>query len=296
MKSEQYKKSVLIGGIILLLLVITGMVFLFYWIKYLRYASTDDASIECSHVSISSKIMGRIVYLTVDVGDIIESGQLLVQLDDAELKAQEAQSNASINYAKQNLMLSKINLEKIEEDFKRTRVLYEKAFTSREEYDHALKALETAKTQYSIAGAQVETANAQLGIIKAQLLNTMINSPISGVVAEKIVMQGEVVQPGQSIFLINNLKDIWVIANFEETKIRFIKPGESVDINVDAFPNYKFKGKVSQITKAIVPPPFTIGESTKTTQKIPVKILFNDIPDSMTLLPGMSVEVKIKEK
>lgn len=296
MKSEQHKKSVLIGSIILLLLAISGIVFLIYWIGFLRYVSTDDASIECIHVSISSKIMGRISHLPVDEGDIIESGQLLVQLDDAELKAQEVQANASLNYAKQNLMLSKINLEKIEEDYKRTKAMYEKDFTSREEYDHALKAEETARTQYSIAQVQVETANAQLEIIKTQLLNTRINSSISGVIAEKKSMQGEVVQPGQSIFLVNNLKDIWITANFEETKIRFIHPDESVDINVDAYPNYKFKGKVIQIIKAIVPPPFTIGESTKTTQKIPVKILFNDIPGSITLLPGMSVEVKIKGK
>jgi membrane fusion protein (multidrug efflux system) len=296
MKSEQHKKTVLVGSIILLLLIISGIIFLVYWIGFLKYVSTDDASIECSHVSISSKIMGRISYLTKDEGDNVESGQLLVQLDDAELQAQEVQSNASLNYAKQNVTLSKINLEKIEEDYKRTKAMYVKQFASKEEYDHAFKAVETARTQYSLALVQVETADAQLGIIRTQLLNTQINSSISGVIAEKNAMQGEVVQPGQSIYLVNNLKDIWITANFEETKIRHIHPDESVTINVDAYPNYKFNGKVIQIIKAIVPPPFTIGESTKTTQKIPVKILFNDIPDSVTLLPGMSVEVKIKVK
>ena len=73
---------------------------------------------------------------------------------------------------------------------------------------------------------------------------------------------------------INNLNDVWVTANLEETKIRMIRPDEPVDINVDAYPGRSFKGKVIQVGSAIVPPPFEIGESTKTTQKIPVKILF----------------------
>jgi membrane fusion protein (multidrug efflux system) len=65
---------------------------------------------------------------------------------------------------------------------------------------------------------------------------------------------------------------------------------------VDAYPSYPFKGHVSRISAGIVPPPFSIGEFTKTTQRIPVTILFDEIPGGMLLLPGMSVEVKIKIK
>ena len=101
-------------------------------------------------------------------------------------------------------------------------------------------------------------------------------------------------QPGQTIFTINDLNDVWITANYEETTIRRIRVGQTVDINVDAYPYRSFKGKVIQIGSGIKPPPFEIGESTKTTQKIPVKILLTKIPDSVELLPGMSVETNIR--
>ena len=295
MKTEKDKKTIFVGGVVLVIIAVVGLVLLIFWISSLRYVATDDAAIECTHVSMSAKMMGRIKEVAVDNGDIVEKGQLLVLLDDAELKAQESQSNSSLNYAKQNLILSKVNLDKTEEDFKRAKAIFDKNIGSREQYDHAVKALDTARTQYAIAETQVDMANAQLGIIKTQLLNTTLTAPINGVIAEKNATLGEIVQPGQAILVINDLNDLWITADFEETKIRKIQSDEAVTISIDAYPVQKFRGKVSQVFKAIVPPPFSIGESTKTTQKIPVKILFDMTPDpSMILLPGMSVEVKIK--
>ncbi|HEX3044745.1 MAG TPA: efflux RND transporter periplasmic adaptor subunit, partial [Bacillota bacterium] len=221
-------------------------------------------------------------------------GQLLVQLEDSDLRAQEAQANASLNYAKKNLVLAKVNLDRAQDDLVRLKTLLANGNTTQEQYDHAAKAVETANAQYSIAQAQIDTANAQLGVIQTQLQNTRIVSPISGVVAKRNIKAGEVVQPGQAIFTINDPDHFWITANFEETKIRLIHTGQTVAITVDAYPDRKFTGRVDQISAAIVPPPFSIGETTKTTQKIPVKILFDKIPDGVSLLTGMSVEVKIK--
>ena len=89
---------------------------------------------------------------------------------------------------------------------------------------------------------------------------------------------------------------MWVVANFEETTIRLIEPGQQADITVDAYPGTVFKGRVAQIYSAIVPPPFVIGESTKNTQKIPVKITFDQVPEQAVLLPGMSSEVAVTVK
>jgi membrane fusion protein, multidrug efflux system len=294
MKTEERKKPMLVAGIILAILIIAGIGFLGYLFVFSNYIGTDNASIDGDHVSISAKMMGRIKSLSVNEGAKVEAGQLLVQLDDTDLRAQEAQSTAALNSARQNLVLTKVNLDRMREDFERTKTLLDTGNTTQEQYDHAVKSLATANAQYSIAQAQIDTANAQLGVIETQLLNTKIIAPISGVITKRLVMPGEVAQPGQAIFTINDLNHIWVTANFEETKIRLIHPGEPVDITVDAYPHYPFKGRVIQVADAIVPPPFSIGESTKTIQKIPVKILFTRIPASKILLPGMSVEVKIK--
>ncbi|MCL6590678.1 MAG: HlyD family secretion protein [Firmicutes bacterium] len=294
-KKEVYKSPVRLATIILLILVIGGG-----WYGYNWYAgstsglSTDNASIENDHVLVSSKIMGRIRSLGADEGGRVEAGQIIVQLEDNDLRAQEAQAIAALNYAKKNLVLAKINLDRSQADLDRIKTLFESGNSTREQYEHAIKALETADAQYSIAKAQVDTANAQLGVIQTQLLNTKIAAPISGIIAKRAVKAGEVVQPSQAIFTINDPEHFWITANFEETKIRLIHPGQKVEINVDAYPNQKFQGRVDQVAAAIVPPPFSIGETTKTTQKIPVKILFDKIPEGVSLLAGMSAEVKIK--
>jgi membrane fusion protein, multidrug efflux system len=87
-----------------------------------------------------------------------------------------------------------------------------------------------------------------------------------------------------------------VTANFEETKVRHIHIGADAEINIDAYPAHPYKGKVTRISAGIVAPSFSIGEFTKTTQRVPVKIEFTPLPESLILLPGMSVEVKVKVK
>jgi membrane fusion protein (multidrug efflux system) len=293
-KPDERKRPVLIGGVILIVLIVAGLSYGVYWFINRDYISTDDASIDSEHVNVSSKMLGRIKNLLVAEGDKVEVGQLLVQLDDADLRAQKAQATASLNYARQNLILAKVNLDKAQDDFKRARSLFNTGAATKEQYDHALKALDSADAGYSIAQAQIDAADAQLGVIEAQLLNTRIAAPISGVIAKQSAMPGDVVQPGQAIFLINDLDNVWVIANFEETKFRMIHLDVPAEISVDAYPNHQFKGRVVRLGAGIVAPPFSIGEFTKTTQKIPIKISFDHIPDSMLILPGMSVEVKIK--
>ena len=116
-------------------------------------------------------------------------------------------------------------------------------------------------------------------------------------------MKGDVVQPGQPIFSVYDNTDLWVTANYEETKISRISLGDSVAISVDAFPDNQFYGKVIQLGTntasqfSLIPPNNASGNFTKVTQRVPVKISIEQVnsSDKVTLLPGMSVEVDIKE-
>ncbi|MBN1696946.1 MAG: HlyD family secretion protein [Spirochaetales bacterium] len=295
MKDKDRKRPFFIGLAVLLILVAVGILFGYIWIvETINYASTDDAAIDGDHVNISAKMPGRIKSLLLSEGDTVEKGQLLVLLDDADLRAQEKQAEASLEYSKQNLLLAKVGLDNAGDDFDRIKVLFASGAATKEQNDHAAKAFDMARAQYAIAEAQINTAKAQLGIIQTQLLNTRITSPMSGVIAKQTSMPGDVVQSGQTIFSINNLSDLWVIANFEETKIRKIHVDAWVEISIDAYPELHCTGRVARISAGIVPPPFSIGEFTKTTQRIPVKIVFDRIPETRFLLPGMSVEVKVK--
>ncbi len=296
-EKKERKRPVLIGTIILVVFIAAGLGFGVYWlVDSIRYVATDDAAVDGDHVNLSSKMLGRISSIPVSEGDRVEKGQLLIQLDDADLHAQEVQALASLNYARQNLILAKVNQDKTKDDLVRTKSLFDSGVSTKEQYIHASKALDTANAQYAIAGAQVETAEAQLKVIETQLENTRITAPISGYIAKQVLMQGDVAAAGQTIISINDLKNVWIVANFEETKIRHISPGAPVEITVDAYPNYRFKGHVEMIGYGIVAPPFSIGEFTKTTQRVPVRIAFDNIPEKMRILPGMSVEVKVRSK
>ena len=112
---------------------------------------------------------------------------------------------------------------------------------------------------------------------------------------EKVTLNpGDLVQPGQTILSVNNLQSVWVIANFEETKIGRIRKGAPVLVTVDAYPGRPFDGIVDMIRAGIVPSAFQIGDFTKSTQRVPVRITLQSIGEGDILLPGMSVEVKVR--
>lgn len=278
----------------------------FYWYKYLRgYVSTDDAVIDADAVTISSKILGRIDTLSADEGDSVKAGQLLVQLDDSDLKAQEAQASANLNYVQQNVNVARIAFDRAQDDFDRASMQYKDGVITREQFDHSRKALEMAQAQQSVALSQVKASQAQLGVIETQLNNTRVRASASGVVAKKWVVPGDIIQAGQPIMTIYDLNEVWVTANFEETKLASIHPGDAVEVSVDAFPDHTLTGRVDLIGAAaasqfsLIPPNNASGNFTKVTQRVPVKISLVNLHQSnsggrLELRPGMSVEVKIQ--
>ena len=297
MSNEERKRPVLIGRIVLAAMLATGIVFGCLWLfSWSRYVGTDDALIDGNRAAVSSKMLGRVKRLTVDEHDTVAAGQLLVELDDTDLRAQETQAAASLKLAGQNLVLARVNLDRAVNDLDRARFRLDVATATKEEFDHAQKTTDAARAQYSIAQAQIGIAQAQLDVISAQLQNMTLTAPFAGVVARRTALAGEVVQPGQAIFSLYDLRGIWITANFEETKVGALRPGQPVAVSVDAYSHKTLRGHVDQIAANIVPPPFTIGDFSKTTQRIPVKILLDEHPGQMLLLPGMSVEVKIKVK
>jgi membrane fusion protein (multidrug efflux system) len=289
----------------LLLLVVLAVMGAGYWYFKLRgVIATDDAYVDGDRVSVSTKMLGRIVELGADEGDTVQEGALLVRLDDADLRSQEGQAQASLTLARENVELSGVEVGRAQDDFDRAATQLRGKVIPQEQYDHTKTALDMARARQRIALAQVQTARAQLQVIETQLANTRVTAPITGVVARRWVLPGDVVQAGQPIFAIYDLADLWVTANFEETKIGRIHPGDSVDITVDAYPGRDLTGTVRWIGAAaasqfsLIPPNNASGNFTKVTQRVPVRIAIErsaaDGSDPVTLVPGLSVEVSIK--
>jgi membrane fusion protein (multidrug efflux system) len=149
--------------------------------------------------------------------------------------------------------------------------------------------------------SQVEGAKAQLDLVKQLLGYTKIYSPIDGYVGEKSVEIGQTVNPGVPLLTIIPSR-VFVTANFKETQIGAMRPGQPVDIHVDAYKGVTFTGTLASInpasqgTYALVPAQNSTGNFVKVTQRIPVKIVFDSSYDAAKypMRPGMSVEASVK--
>ncbi len=289
----------------LLLLIVLAVGAGWYWYVSLRdFISTDDAYIDADRATVSSKILGRIDKLYVDEGATVAHGDTLARLDNSDQLAQEKQARASLDYAQEAINPARVALAKAEEDFQRAEVEYKGGTTTKEQHDHARQALDAARADVSLALTRVTTAHAQLDVVETQLHNTVINSPIDGKVAKRWVLEGDVVQAGQPIFSVYNVDSVWVTSNFEETNIGRIRLNDPVEISVDAYPHKTFRGRVIQLGSytasefSLIPPNNASGNFTKVTQRVPVKISVDgqvdDPGDRTPLLPGMSVDVRIK--
>jgi len=275
-----------------------------YYVTLRDFVSTDDAYIDGDRVSVSAKILGRIDQLTVDEGDSVRQGQILVRLDDSDLRAQEAQAKASLVFARENISLAKVNMEKAQMDYQRALSQFDQKIIPKEQYDHAQSELESTRARLNIAIAQTAAAQSQLVVIQTQLTNTVIESPMTGVISKRWVLSGDIVQPGQSIFAIYNVKDIWVTANLEETSLSNLRLGDKVEITVDSYPDIKFIGTILRLGSntasqfSLIPPNNASGNFTKVTQRVPIKISIERTDSKRSqnvyLLPGMSVEVKVR--
>jgi membrane fusion protein (multidrug efflux system) len=160
----------------------------------------------------------------------------------------------------------------------------------------------TGREQVDIVSARADSAAAKVGMARAALeqakLNlsyTEVKAPVAGVVSRKTVEVGQVVQPGQPLLALVPLDDVWVTANFKESQLRSIRPGQPVEIAVDAY-GRTYRGRVDSIAAAtgsrfsLLPPENATGNYVKVVQRIPVKIVLEPGQDEEHLLrPGLSV-------
>jgi membrane fusion protein (multidrug efflux system) len=157
------------------------------------------------------------------------------------------------------------------------------------------------QAQADAAAAQVATARAQLKTAQDQLSYTRVRSPIDGYVGAKNVEIGQTISPGISLMTIVP-NAVYVTANYKETQLGEMHPGQPVDISVDAYKGVTFVGHVENISPAsqnrfsLVPAQNATGNFVKVTQRVPVRIVFDHPDPKYPLRPGMSVETSVKVK
>ncbi|GAB3957809.1 HlyD family secretion protein [Spirosoma harenae] len=154
--------------------------------------------------------------------------------------------------------------------------------------------------QISVSQAAIKQRQADLDMAKLQLSYTIIKAPISGVVSKRSVQIGQLVQAGQAVCSVVGNSNLWVTANFKETQLKQMVPGQTVEIDVDAFGGEKLTGKVGSFAGAtgakfsLLPPDNATGNYVKVVQRIPVRIdIEKNSPVYAKIRPGMSVTVAV---
>jgi len=330
MKNEKRDWKIYIPLTIVILLVISGGVY--WYMDYSKYIRTDDAVVASDAVSVSPKIMGRISRLYAEEGDSVKKGQLLAEIDSVDLVAQKqqvlalklqtvankAQAEAKLQYDEKNIKILQIGLEKSKEDLVRAKAQFSGGVITKEQFDHLEKAEETSKAQLEAARAQilvsktmiksteasVTGAQAQIGVITSQLNNTRLYSPIDGIIAKRWLLPGDIAQPSQSIYTINNNSKFWILVFLEETKMETLHLGQKAIFSLDTYPDVVFTGKVFTMGSttasqfSLIPPNNASGNFTKITQRVAIKISIDGTENGKKLsaynfLTGMSAVVKI---
>jgi HlyD family secretion protein len=224
-------------------------------------------------VSVGTQVSGTVKKLYVDFNSKVEKGQILLELDDALLAAQQKQSLANVQSAEASLELATANEA-------RMRSLFAQDYVSRQELDTAVQARKSAEAQLQLTQATVEKD-------RANLAYSVIRSPVSGVVVDRSVDVGQTVAASlqtPTLFKIaQDLSRMQIDANFAEADIGSIRVGQTVRFTVDAFPNRNFKG----VAKLIRLNPTTV--SNVVTYDVVINV---DNPEQI-LLPGMTAYVNI---
>lgn len=289
----------LIAGLGVLLLVIVGIA----WFQHSRqYVWTNDAFLDGYQISVSSDVEARIIELYVDEGDLVEMGQLLCQLDESIFNSQKEDAATNVTLLQEMVKLQKIEMEKLRDIYFVARQEFENQIISYIDFDKIEKDYHFAMANFKVAEANLVNGIAKVGVIEELLRHTKVYAPRDGSIAKRWVVAGDVVQIGQPLFGLTDVKNIWVTANLEETKVEHLRPGDRVDIHIDAYPGERFTGSIYVVRASaagqfsLIPPDNATGNFTKVVQRVPVKILL-DVPHSrqpLYLYPGMSAEISVK--
>lgn len=224
-------------------------------------------------VSIGTQVSGTAVNVHADFNDKVVQNQVLVELDPASYEARVRQTRAAMEAAQASEELAKANEARAQD-------LYDKGYVARQDLDQARQALKSAS-------AQVEQSRAQMEDALVDLRNSVIRSPVSGVVVARTVEIGQTVaasfQTPELFKIAGDLRQMLIHTTFAEADIGRIRPGQDVRFTVDAFPDRGFRGAVRQVRL-----------NPTTTQNVVTYDVVVDVNnEDLVLLPGMTAYVNV---
>jgi membrane fusion protein (multidrug efflux system) len=314
----------------------------YYWRFVAPYESTDDAFVEADVTPIAPQVAGRVLMVPVSDNQLVEKGAVLFEIDPSDYQAQLDQARAELTAARGRAAQADAQLavDRAKVAQEHASVTAAEAEANRAEADYgryrdvgslavSASQVDLAATQARSSAAQVTEARnrqlameAQTGLDEAEIqtaraevirgeasvrqaeLNlsyTRVVAPVEGFVTHRGVEPGDYAQAGQPQLALVP-RNVWVVANFKETQLTRMRPGQPVEISVDAYPQLIIRGHVDSIQSgagarfSLFPPENASGNYVKVVQRVPVKIVLDDAQGAQVLGPGMSVipEVRVR--
>ena len=316
MKKKKSKKSLFLkiaGAVILLLVIISifskgdeGIAVTLAYPQICPITETVPANGRIqpvTEVKISPDVSGEIVELNCKEGDRVNAGDLLIKIkQDLYISAVE-QAEASLNSVKAQYLQQKAQLIQIEAAHERNKSLFEQKAISQQELETSTSQYQVAVEQLNAAKYNIKSAEAALKEARENLVKTTIYAPMSGIISDLAVEKGERVvgtsqMAGTEMLRIADMEKMEVLVEVNENDIIRLAQSDTADIEVDAYPNRKFKGVVTHIANSANSTGGTVSADQVTNFEVKVKILpesYRDLLEKSPIpfRPGMSASVSI---
>ena len=332
--------AILITAIIL---VLVAAITLYYIYFIAPYESTDDAFIEGHVTMVGPQVSGPVLRLLIQDNQEVREGDPLLEIDPrdyntkleqarADLAAarsqlEQARAQVTVDEAKAAQQVAAVTVAEAEAgragaDLKRYESVESRAVSrtqldlqktearstsatveeARQQAKAAASQVELSRANVDSAAAGVQQAEAKMAQAELNVSYTKIAAPVAGRVTQRSVEKGAYVQTGQSLLALVPT-NVWVVANFKETQLARMRPGQPVTIEVDAYSKLHLKGKVDSLQSgsgaqfSLLPPENAVGNYVKVVQRVPVKIIFDEPLDPrLDIAPGMSVQPEVRVK
>lgn len=306
-----------------------------YYLAGEPFVSTDNAYARVAKASVNARISGQVVEIAVEDNQLVRKGQVLFRIDPKPLQIAVDRAEAQLSVARlridglkasyrqqqAELQSARESAEFDQKEFARKKALVASEFVSRAVYERADTDVKVARQRIAAVEQQlantvvalngnpninadshpsVREARAQLDEAQLYLSYATVYAPADGIVAKVDDLQvGNFVNNGAPAFALLSDREIWVEANFRETDVTHMRPGQEATIRLDTYPDHLFKAHVTSMSPgagsdfALLPPENATGNWVKVVQRVPVRLELDEVSPALPLYSGTSATVKV---